>query len=459
MTGTYLQTRRQILRDLRDLGVSALALPFLSGLPSLYGDTIPTLRKQRLVLVFSPNGTVPSRFWPDQTGKGFECTPILKPLEPYRERMLIMKGISNKIRGDGDSHMRGMSCLLTADELFPGNIQGGSHTPAGWAKGISIDQELKRFLQSRPETRTRFGSLEFGVAVPDRADPWTRMCYAGPNKPLAPISDPEQILSKLYGDTKNRENLASIVDGVKEDLRRVAKRLSPEDKAVLEDHLALVRDMERELAAAAGQEELEHPMPEIDPDIELVNDNTPRISRMQIDLLVNAMANDMTRIASLQFMRSVGQARMNWLGVEEGHHTLSHEPDKNEAAQEKLQKINAWFAGELAYLVKRLAETPEPGGGESMLDNTLVIWLNELGKGSSHTLNDIPFLAIGGAPGFRMGRFLDFSRKEERENGEMKVVGRVPHNRLWLAVAKSMGHELETFGLQSLCDGGALDFG
>ncbi|MCH7919079.1 MAG: DUF1552 domain-containing protein [Planctomycetes bacterium] len=459
MTGTYLQTRRQILRDLRDLGVSALALPFLSGLPSLYGDTIPTLRKQRLVLVFSPNGTVPSRFWPDQTGKGFECTPILKPLEPYRERMLIMKGISNKIRGDGDSHMRGMSCLLTADELFPGNIQGGSHTPAGWAKGISIDQELKRFLQSREETRTRFGSLEFGVAVPDRADPWTRMCYAGPNKPLAPISDPEQILSKLYGDTKNRENLASIVDGVKEDLRRVAKRLSPEDKAVLEDHLALVRDMERELAAAAGQEELEHPMPEIDPDIELVNDNTPRISRMQIDLLVNAMANDMTRIASLQFMRSVGQARMNWLGVEEGHHTLSHEPDKNEAAQEKLQKINAWFAGELAYLVKRLAETPEPGTGETMLDNTLVIWLNELGKGSSHTLNDIPFLAIGGAPGFRMGRSLDFSRKEERENGEMKVVGRVPHNRLWLAVAKSMGHELETFGLQSLCDGGALDFG
>lgn len=459
MTGTYLQTRRQILRDLRDLGVSALALPFLSGLPSLYGETIPTLRKQRLVLVFSPNGTVPSRFWPDQTGEGFECTPILKPLEPYRERMLIMKGISNKIRGDGDSHMRGMSCLLTADELFPGNIQGGSHTPAGWAKGISIDQELKRFLQSREETRTRFGSLEFGVAVPDRADPWTRMCYAGPNKPLAPISDPEQILSKLYGDTKNRENLASIVDGVKEDLRRVAKRLSPEDKAVLEDHLALVRDMERELAAAAGQEELEHPMPEIDPDIELVNDNTPRISRMQIDLLVNAMANDMTRIASLQFMRSVGQARMNWLGVEEGHHTLSHEPDKNEAAQEKLQKINAWFAGELAYLVKRLAETPEPGTGETMLDNTLVIWLNELGKGSSHTLNDIPFVAIGGAPGFRMGRFLDFSRKEERENGEMKVVGRVPHNRLWLAVAKSMGHELETFGLQSLCDGGALDFG
>ena len=92
-----------------------------------------------------------------------------------------------------------------------------------------------------------------------------------------------------------------------------------------------------------------------------------------------------------------------------------------------------------------------------MLDNTLVIWLNELGKGSNHTLNDIPFLAIGGAPGFRMGRFLDFSRKEEKADGEMKVVDRVPHNRLWLAVARCMGHELETVGHESHCAGGSLD--
>ncbi len=73
-----------------------------------------------------------------------------------------------------------MSCLLTGIELFPGNIQGGSDTPAGWAKGISIDQEIKNFFQSRDESRTRFGSLEFGVAVPDRADPWTRMSLRRP---------------------------------------------------------------------------------------------------------------------------------------------------------------------------------------------------------------------------------------------------------------------------------------
>ena len=164
---------------------------------------------------------------------------------------------------------------------------------------------------------------------------------------------------------------------------------------------------------------------------------------MQIDLLVNSMANDMTRVATLQFMRSVGQARMNWLGIKDGHHSLSHEPDKNEGAVENLIKINEWFAGELAYLTKRLSETPEPGSDGSMLDNTLVVWLNELGKGNSHTLDDIPFVLLGGkAHGLKTGR-------------SMKV-DKVSHNRLWLSVAQSMGHKLQTFGNEKYCAGGAL---
>ena len=95
--------------------------------------------------------------------------------------MLTLKGPHYRTLGDGDQHQRGTSCLLTGVELLPGNIQGGSHTPAGWADGISIDQEIRNFLQNNPATRTRFGSLEFGVAVPARADNWTRMVYTGTN--------------------------------------------------------------------------------------------------------------------------------------------------------------------------------------------------------------------------------------------------------------------------------------
>ena len=149
--------------------------------------------------MFSPNGTLPSEFWPEEEGEDFQFKSILKPLEAFRNKTLILKGVFNKIRGDGDNHMRGMSCLLTADHLLPGNIMGGGGAPAGWASGISIDQEIKKALQAQQETKTRFGSLEFGVAVPNRADPWTRMSYLGPNQPVAPLDDPYQMFSKMYG--------------------------------------------------------------------------------------------------------------------------------------------------------------------------------------------------------------------------------------------------------------------
>jgi hypothetical protein len=431
-------------RFLRDLGISAAALPFVAGLPGLFAASPRT--KQRVIFVFSPNGTLPTAFWPDEVGETFTLKRILQPLAPFKERVTILNGICNQVGGDGDRHMRGMSCLLTGTELFPGNIQGGSDTPAGWARGISIDQELANFLQSREETRTRFGSLEFGVAVPERADPWTRMCYAGPNKPVAPISDPRQMLARLYGQMKDRESLGSILDTVLEDLRHLTPKLSAEDRALLDDHLSLVREVEAELQRDEKIKKPAHPAPKIDPHIELVNDNTPRLSRMQIDLLVNAMANDMARIASLQFMRSVGQARMHWLGIDDGHHSLSHEPDTNADAVEKLTKINEWFCGELAYLTKRLAETPEAGGGGSMLDHTVIAWVNELGKGNSHTLDNLPIVLVGGkADGFRSGRSLKFNK--------------APHNRLWLALAHAMGHDIQTFGTAKYCEGGPLELG
>ena len=82
---------------------------------------------------------------------------------------------------------------------------------------------------------------------------------------------------------------------------------------------------------------------------------------------------------------------------------MSHNPDSDQKSQEKLIKINRWYCEQMAYLAKRLAETPEPGGGGSLLDNTLIVWTNELGKGNSHTLNDIPFVLGRQRPGFQDG--------------------------------------------------------
>src|SRR5205814_1256041 len=278
--------RRQFVKQ---LGLSAASLPFLMGLPSL-GLASPARPRQRLVIMFTPNGTIPTAYWPDETGKDFKLKEIMSPLEPFKDRMLVLHGVSNKVRGDGDNHMRGMSCLLTGIELFPGNIQGGSHTPAGWASGISIDQEIRNYFQSKEETRTRFGSLEFGVGVTDRADPWTRMSYAGPNKPVAPISDPYQMYQKLYGQLKDKESLQSVLDDVRDDLKKVRKLISAEDRRLLEDHESLVRQMEKEIGDSSRQK-LRVTPPTLEEGVAGQNDNLPRLSRIEIDMRVNSTVN------------------------------------------------------------------------------------------------------------------------------------------------------------------------
>jgi hypothetical protein len=330
---------------------------------------------------------------------------------------------------------------LTGIELFPGNVQGGSDTPAGWSSGISIDQEIKNFLQNDPATRTRFGSLEFGVMVPERADTWTRMSYAGPNKPVTPIDDPYQMFGKLYGRLKDQESLKSVLDDLAQDLNMVRARVGKEDRQILEEHAALVRDMEKELKAA-NRKDVGHPVPVLEPGVHRDNDKMPQLSKMQIDLLVNSFAADFARVATFQYTNSVGQARFRWLDIAEGQHDLSHEPDTKTEAQEKLTKINKWYCEQLAYLAKRLAETPEPGGGGSLLDNTLIVWTNELGKGNSHTLDNIPFVLVGGGLNFKMGRSLKYPR--------------VPHNRLLMSLAHGFGHRITRFGNPDFCAAGPL---
>ena len=424
----------------RDLGLSAAALPFVLNLPSL-GFANQTARKQRLVVIFSPNGVVLPAFWPDEEGAEFQLKESLSPLEPFKNRLLTLHGVCDKVRGDGDSHMRGIGCLLTGVELFPGNIQGGSDTPAGWSSGLSIDQEIKNFLQANAATQTRFGSLEFGVLVPDRADTWTRMSYSGPNKPVAPIDDPYRMFSKLYGRVKDQESLKSILDELQGDLQKLASNVNAEDRQLLEEQATFVREMERELKSTSA-EEVGHAVPELEPGVKEETENMPRLSKMQIELMVNSFASDFARVATLQYTNSVGDAKMRFLGVDEGHHELSHNGDEDLKSQEKLTRINKWYAEQLAYLAKRLAETPEPGGGGSLLDNTLIIWTNELGKGNSHTLDNIPFVLVGNGLDFKMGRSLKF--------------GEVPHNRLLLSLAHGFGHRIDRFGNPDFCGAGPL---
>ena len=215
---------------------------------------------------------------------------------------------------------------------------------------------------------------------------------------------------------------------------------------MLDDHVQMVRELEKELQTElvqqSKQKDVGHAVPALAANVNEENNNIPQISKMQIDLLVSSFAADFARVATFQITNSVGQPKMRWLDIDEGHHELSHEPDTNEAAYEKLIKINTWYCEQVAYLAKRLAETPEPDGQGSLLDNTTVVWTNELGKGNSHTRDNIPFVLVGGGCGFEMGRAMDFKG--------------VPHNRLLMSFSESMGIPVKSFGNPNYCEAGPL---
>jgi hypothetical protein len=234
-----------------------------------------------------------------------------------------------------------------------------------------------------------------------------------------------------------------VLDDVREDLKRVREKASAEDRKLLQEHEAFVREMEKELTTLP-KVKAAPPPPSPDASLKEDNDSIPKLSKAQIDLLVNSFTQDFARVASLQYTNSVGGAKFRWIGVTEGQHELSHKPDKDAAAQEALTKINKWYAEQLAYLCKRLEETPEPDGQGSLLDNTLIVWSNELGQGNSHTRNNIPFVCVGNGADWKMGRSL----KQPK--------GGVPHNRFLISLAHAYGHKIDKFGNPELSAGGPL---
>lgn len=393
-------------------GATAITLPFWRALRGeAQGATYP----KRLLLVFSPNGTWPGEFFPDGGERDFSFRRILAPLEPYRNKVMVLEGVHQRITsvGPGDGHQKGMGCLWTGVELLPGSTMGGcdSCPPVSFPGGPSVDQHVALAIGNE----TPFRSVELGMDNGNNENVWTRMIYDRPGNPLPPEDDPLQAFGRLFGNLEQdptegdrlRTLRQSVLDFAQEDFQRLSPRLGTADRQRLDSHLTSVRELERRLQA----------MPNIgascvipnipDPGALNDDDNNPAVLQAMTDMTVMAFACDLTRVASLQWNNSVGQSSFPWLGFNDRHHDLSHEGDSNGEAVEKIIRINEWYAEQFAELLRQLDSIPEGDG--TLLDNTLVVWGNELGKGNSHTRNNIPWvLAGGGAGAIEMGRYLSF---------------------------------------------------
>jgi hypothetical protein len=422
--------RRAFLRGAA-AGSALFTLPFLSALEARgEGFAFP----KRLVVFFSPNGTIRESWAPSGGEQDFSLSKILSPLEAFRDKLIVVDGVDmvSSDHGPGDGHQKGMGHMLTATELLPGDFKGGGdNTSSGWAGGISVDQRIAQHLGVE--------SLDLGVQVKGK-NVWTRMSYDGPDMPRDPVEDPyaafDQIFGNLTSDPADLERIRlqrqSVLDYVKDDIAKLSARLSSADRPKLEAHLSAVQSVEKKLdpkgqlgafctPAVLGEK--------LDP---FASANFPAIGELMMDMTALALACDTTRVVGLQWSKSVGNTQFSWLNIAEGHHDLSHEGNDNADAIAKIVAINTWYAGRLAYLLQKLSEIPEGDG--TLLDNTVVLWCNELGRGNSHTRKKVPWVLAGGAGGsLQTGRYL-------------KVPDGTPHNKLHVSLCNAFGIQTDSFG-------------
>lgn len=429
-------SRRTVLRGAGGLAVS---LPLLHARRAEASAPFPL----RFICFFQPNGTLPHRWWPEGgiTEDAFTLNAIHEPLQAFKDELLILRGIDLKVtaEGPGEPHQKGMGALLTGTSLQQGEFVGGDGSRAGWASGKSIDQ----YLAERIGANTRVGSLLLGVRC-EGSEVRQRLSYLGPGSPVPAENDPRRVFDNLFSDmaepspelTAIRRRRGSVLDQVAEQLRIATRRAGSLDRQKLDAHLTQLRDLERRLTATV----METPgcfkpgtPPPLDPASETA---MPEISRLQLDLLVTAMACDLTRVSVVHYSHALNNLTMPWL--ESGHegHFLSHLGD-GDSRRPELETRDRWVAGEFAYLLDKLSKVPEGEG--TMLDNTVLFWCNELSVGNIHSQIDMPFVLAGGGGGLRTGRYLQYARRS--------------HNDLLVSILNLMGLGDTTWGNPNYCTG------
>lgn len=439
--------RRQMLRGA--LG-SMLALPLLdlavrdvkAALPGVAPDGYPL----RFVVFFNPNGCWPATWFPAGTETDFALAQSMASLEPFKDKLVILDGVDMPAvdAGPGEDHQQGMGGVLTGRPLQAGGFVGGDGSLAGWGDGISIDQRIAQHIGAT----TPLASVEAGI----RASAYTgsevrsRIVYSGAAQPLPPEDNPSGIWGRMFGDFSAdptemavlRAKRVSVLDTVAGQFDAIRQQAGLDDRTRLDQHAALVRDLELRLQnePVLGEHCMVPGAPAaVNPDDA---GSMHLVSQAHIDLIAMAFACDITRVASLQYSNGANHHTFPFVGSNSDGHGLSHAADEDAVSWAEWTVRQTWYCEQFAYLLGKLAAIPE--GDVTMLDHTVVLWVNELSKGNSHSHQRMPFVLAGSGGGyFRTGRYVTHVN--------------APHNDLLVSLQNAFGIEEQTFGAPEYCTG------
>ncbi|HET9960022.1 MAG TPA: DUF1552 domain-containing protein [Polyangiaceae bacterium] len=452
-------SRRAVIKG---AGSIAIALPWLEAMrpsrPAYAQNASVPLR--RFVTIYQPGGTVRQgsskgdRYTPTGNETAFQLSPILAPLEPVKSRLLVVDGLDMKCADqyvfNVEQHQGGSVGLLT------GAIQPEAAT---YPKSPSIDQ----VLAGRLSNNLPYASLQVAIRWATgkshgKISAMNAMYFqaSAPYAPIPPRLDPQDIFATLFGsltgETGTRDSVAalrkkSILDFVDKRYAALSGRLGASDRARLDEHLTKVRELEKRLSSVSAPADAGACKAPARLDTtgynatsglnsadngSLVDSKTdskiPEVGEFMMDMLVMALACNMTGVASLQWTDTEAKHTFPWLNLNEHHHFYQHDggfrPDECE-------KICNWYSQMHLYLLQRMQTVDM--GGHSLLDESVVFFGSELSHPPSHAKGNMPFLLAGGdGKTLRTGRWLKY--------------GGQPHNKLLTALLNVFGDSRTTFG-------------
>jgi hypothetical protein len=427
-------TKRSLPRRtfLRGAG-TVLALPLLDAMvpaATALAQT-PARPGTRFGAVFIPNGAIMESWTPAGTASNFELSPALKPLERFRDSMVV---ISNLVRAatPGGDHAVSAAGWLTG--------VGAKRTEAeDILAGVTVDQVIAAQVgQDTPFPSLELATEDFtgyiGACTTGYSCAYANtISWSSPTTPLPMEINPRVVFERLFGEPGTPEQRAarrqrdrSILDFVTQETSRLRTELGPRDRGRLDQYLANVRELERRIQQAEA-----HNRSRVLPaDAPVgVPESYEEHVRLLYDLLVVAYEAELTRVFTYMVARELSARTYPQAGVPEQHHQVSHHGN-DPAMIAKVVKINTYHSELLASFLGKLQALPDGDG--SLLDHSLIVYGGGMGNPNLHAAGPLPMVAFGGGAG--------------RGNRHLQAAPNTPVGNLWLGVANAFGSRMDSFG-------------
>lgn len=407
---------------------AVVALPLLDAmLPALTPMARAAGRVKRAAFIYFSNGTVPDEWTPSSTGKDFEYSSILKPLERFRASSVVVSGLGNKVEGTHPTAAAGWLTGVSAKPTEGDDVYNNT----------SIDQVIAAKIGSQTLLPSmEFATEDFSSAIGSCAGGYSciyanTISWKSPTTPMPMEINPRAAFERMFGRAGTSAQRAarlrrekSILDSVGEELGTLRRRVGAGDNARLDQYLQNLREVEARIQRSEKQSASSVTLP--DAPLGIPESHHEHLE-MMFDLMALAYQADVTRVTSFYTSRELSQLTYPEAGVTEPHHSISHH-NNNPDKLAQLAAIGTYYAAAVARFVDRLQAVQEPDG--TLLDTTAVFFGNGMSESDQHSHLDLPLIAIGGA--FEGGRHV-------RHEG-------LPLANLWMRVAHEFDAPLERFG-------------